>query len=133
MSGKSAAVAVWAFESLFEFSDLLIVEFSFCAEFNTIGFGTGDTVSGAFLDKVALKFTNGREHVKQQASRGAGCIDILVEDHQVDFLGFNLFCDIGEITHRARQPVEARHKKLVAFTDIGQCVCEFLTPYVTGT
>jgi len=97
---------------------LLVIQFAFGTKFNAISFGASDTVGGAFLDEVTLKLSDSREHMKEQASCGTGRIDILIEHNQIDLLGFDLFGDVGEITHGAREPIETGHDKLIAFAHI---------------
>ena len=112
---------------------MLVAQLALGTEFDAIGFGACDTVSSAFLDEIALEFSNGRQHMKEQASCGARGIDILIEHDQVDLFRLNFFCDVREITHRTGQSVKAGHEELVAFAHKGECACEFVAFYSTGS
>ena len=50
---------------------------------------------------------------------------MLIEDDEVDFLGFQLFCEICKVTDGTGKPVEACHQELIAFAHERQCACKF--------
>lgn len=95
-------------------------------------FGAGNALCGAFLDKVALKFTDGGEHVEQQTARRAAGVDGLVEDDKVDNLALDLIRDLREVEDGAGEAVEPRHNKLVAFADECQSLSKRFTLVAGG-
>ena len=66
-------------------------------------------------DQFAFELTDRSKHVKQQASRRCGCINLLVEHDEVDLSFLDLVHQIREIRDGTRQPVETCHQKLVSF------------------
>ena len=50
---------------------------------------------------------------------------MLIEDDEVDLLGFHLFCEVGKVTNGTGKPVEACHQELIAVAHERQCACKF--------
>lgn len=102
-------------ELLAKLRDLALVELGPHPELHTVGLGARHAFSRAFLDQLALEFPDGGQHVEHQAPGWRRCVDLLVEDDEIDSLLFKLadeFCQVGD---RTSKPVKARHQELITF------------------
>lgn len=118
------AIGARCVELGFERGDLVRRQLRLGAEPHSRRLGARDALGCALLDQVALELADGREHVEQQAPRGAAGIDGLVEDDEVDLLGGDLGCDLREIEDGACEAIEPCDDELVPFADEAQGVCQ---------
>ena len=97
--------------------DLLRRQLGAGTELDAVGLGAGDAVGSTVFDQVALEFTDGGQHVEQQAASRTRCVDGLVEHDEVDLLGLDLLRDLGEVEDGTSETVEPRDDELVAVAD----------------
>ncbi|MEL6921960.1 MAG: hypothetical protein AAFO77_13250 [Pseudomonadota bacterium] len=100
---------------LTQLRDLLFRKLAFHSEPHAVRLGACHAFGGALSDKLALEFADCGQHMKHQASRRAGCIDLLVEHDEMDSLLFDLAHQFRQVGDRTGEPVEARHQELISF------------------
>lgn len=116
----------------FESSQLFVPQLASSSKLDSSRLRAGDALRGAFFDEVTLEFTDGGEHVKQQAACRVAGVDCLVDYNQVDLLCRDFRRDLRKIEDGAGKAIKPCYHELVAFADERQRLAECLALVAAG-
>src|SRR5215471_16887765 len=94
--------------------DALAVKAGLATRVDTLALGHRDALELALAADIGLEGGKDGQHAIEGASRSCRGIDALLDDFEVGPGLFYLVSDIGEVPHRAPQPVQPRHDKRVS-------------------
>lgn len=100
--------------------DLVVSKSGSLAKVDAAIFGSFDAVQLALGADLGLEWANSPKHVELQPHCRVRCVDILIEDDQINAFLAQVLGDPTQVERRARQAVDARNHKIGVFATNGR-------------